>query len=229
MKTKLATSLSVAAVLAAGSAAAIVNTEILDGGSREAAASAAVLPPASSVDVAVPNVTVGTLPVGATIVTVPSAPARTRTPPSTQAPAPAVASTSLTAFNVGDAGVVTVDVIDGQIVLVSAEPKPGWTVAKSEERADVNDVEVQFVSVTTRVEFKVALVDGQIVPTVESSSIASSAPLPTAETGDMQPTGTVGSSDDGPDDDFGDAEDDPDSEDHDSVEVRDDSSEREDD
>ena len=36
MKTKLATSLWVAAVLVAGSAAAIVNTEILDGGPRAA-------------------------------------------------------------------------------------------------------------------------------------------------------------------------------------------------
>ena len=49
MKTRIATVLSVIGVLGAGSAAALVNTQILDSGPTDSGASAAVLPPASSV------------------------------------------------------------------------------------------------------------------------------------------------------------------------------------
>jgi hypothetical protein len=233
MKTKLATSLSVAAVLAAGSVAAIVNTEILDDGAGEAAASAAVLPPASSVDVAVPSVTLSTLPT--TVVEASTASAPTTTGLGTQPPVPVVPSSSLTAFNVGDAGVVTVDVIDGRLVLVSADPKPGWTIAKSEERAEANDAEVEFVSATMRVEFEVALVDGQIVPTVESSAISATLTgAPTAATNSAQATTSPRAGDDDHDDyddddhddehddDLADAEDEHEDEDHEAVEVEDD-------
>ena len=70
MKTKIATALSIAGVLTAGSAAALVNTQILDSGPSTSGASAAVLPPASSVELDVPDITVDTLPVSTTVVSV---------------------------------------------------------------------------------------------------------------------------------------------------------------
>ena len=195
MKTKLATLLSVSAVLAAGSVAALVNTAILDGEPRAAGASAAIPPPVSSVDVTVPDVTVSTLPVSTTILTAPAQTVASTAAPTTQGPAPERLASSLTAFNVGDAGVVTVDVIDGHIVLVSAEPKAGWAVATSTEDSDANDVRAEFVGATMRVEFRAVLVDGTIVPTVTSSAL-------TAPTDPAPPASSAsGGSDGGGDDD----------------------------
>jgi hypothetical protein len=167
MKTKIAAALSIVGVLGAGSAAALVNTQILNGNPTDSGASAAVLPPASSIELTVPTTVDSTPDAGAddatstTSTTAPGADAPVR-------PVAAAASGMLTAFNVGEAGVVTVDVVDGRLLLVSAEPKPGWTVAKAED--DSNDdsdeiedeVEVEFVSSSVRVEFEADLVDGRI-------------------------------------------------------------------
>ena len=116
MKTKIATALSVVGVLGAGSAAALVNTQILDDGAEESGASAAVLPPASSVDVTIPEITIpddddsmGDDDVSESTVpesSVPESTAPTTEPPAdstvpeTTVPAP---SEFLTAFNVGEA------------------------------------------------------------------------------------------------------------------------------
>ena len=184
MKTRIATAISVVGILGAGSAAALVNTQILDGGSAETSASAAVVPPASTVDLSVPDAPEPTLPettVDTTIATTSSSepPASTTTQPpaptTTQPPAPAQqpASTGfLTSFNVGDAGVVTVDVIDGQLILIKAEAKPGWDIVKTEEHVDENEIEVEFRSTTLEVEFEATFIDGRIVPHVSSKSIA---------------------------------------------------------
>ncbi len=183
MKTRIATALSIVGVLGAGSAAALVNTQILDSGPGESGASKAVLPPASSVELTVPTVPVAagdSAPAAATGATTSSTSTTTSTSTTSVAPSPGP-SGLLTAFNVGDAGVVTVDVVDGQLVLVSAEPKPGWTVTKAEDDSnddsdeDENEVEVDFTSATVRVEFEATFVDGRIIPKVESTSIGSAA------------------------------------------------------
>jgi hypothetical protein len=178
--TKIATALSIVGVLGAGSAAALVNTQILDSGSTESGASAAVLPEPAPIDLTVPEMASERNAVSTRIVAT--------TDPTTTVPEPALLATGLqqaapaasgmlTAFNVGDAGVVTVDVIDGQLVLVSAEPKAGWTLGKAEDDSNddsdavENEVEVEFTSASVRVEFEAHLVDGQIVPKVESEAI----------------------------------------------------------
>jgi hypothetical protein len=186
MKAKIATAVSVIAVLGAGSAAALVNTQILDSGPTESGASKAVLPPASTVVLSVPSVT-DPIDVETMRVTAPagdgsasSSSTTSTTPASTSSPTTSIAATGasglLTSFNVGEAGVVTVDVVDGQLVLVSAEPKPGWTVTKAEDDSNddsdeqENEVEVEFLSADVRVEFEAEFVDGRIVPKVESES-----------------------------------------------------------
>ena len=192
MKAKLATALSVVGVLGAGSAAALVNTQILDNGQTESGASKAVLPPASTVELSVPDLAA---PDAETIrVAVPTGGVEQTTtttvrPTTTLAPEPEV-SGYLTSFNVGEAGVVTADVIEGQLVLVSAEPKAGWTVTKAEDDSNddteehENTIHVEFVSSTVLVEFEAEFVDGQIVPHVESTAIgaptAAAAPTPAA-------------------------------------------------
>lgn len=165
MKTRVASVLALVGVLGAGSAAALVNTDILDD-TTESGASAAVLPPAPSVDVPVPPVPEAD--------PSPSSSAPRSTRPTTTAPSsttspPTTAPSSLTAFNVGEAGVVTVDIVRGRLVLLGAEPAPGWTVTKSEQ--DDGGVEVDFESASVRVEFEAALDGGRIVPEVESESL----------------------------------------------------------
>jgi hypothetical protein len=172
MKTAIATALSVVGVLGAGSAAALVNTQILDGGPSESTASAAVLPPASTVDVSIPEIVLETMQPDPALASMEDDSGLDTT--TTTAPAAPAPSGYLTAFNVGEAGVVTVDVVDGQILLVSAEPKPGWEATTAEGSADDNEVEVEFTSETVRVEFEATFVDGQIVPKVTSKSIGGS-------------------------------------------------------
>jgi hypothetical protein len=174
MKTQVATALSVVGILGAGSAAALVNTRILDSGAAESTVSAAVLPTASTVDITVPDVTDSTVPVTVaddTTTTV-AAVVETTVPQATG---------FLTAYNVGDAGVVTVDVIDGQLMLISAVPNAGWDVTTTDglddDTAD-GKIEVEFISATVRVEFDATLVDGQIVPRVESKSVGGTATSP---------------------------------------------------
>jgi len=159
----LATSLSLVGVLGAGSAAALVNTQILDSGPTESGASSAVLPTPSSIDLEIPAIETSSTVPGSTDDVSPAAMPQ--------------ATGYLTAYNVGDAGVVTVDVIDGRLVLVSAEPKTGWVVTKSEDDSNddsdgvENHVEVEFTSETVKVEFEADFIDGAIVPRVESKSI----------------------------------------------------------
>lgn len=226
MKTKIATALSLVGILGAGSAAALVNTQILDNGPTNSGASAAVLPPASSVTLTVP----AAAPFGAAVQSSTTTSLPAASPVTTTSPAAAPAGDSLTAFAVGEAGVVTVDVIDGRLRLVSAAPKAGWTVTKAED--DSNDdsdevedeVEVEFSSSTVRVEFEAHLVDGQIVPEVTSRAIGGSS------TGTPAPSNTIGGDDhdddeyddDHEDDEYDDDHEDDEDDDHDDDHEEDD-------
>jgi hypothetical protein len=182
MKTKIATALSIVGVLGAGSAAALVNTQILDSTS-ESSASAAVLPPAATVDLPVPTTTIDD-DRDTTSTTIASRPATTSisvAPPATSPPVTASpAAEYLTAFNVGDAGVVTVDVVNGRLILVDVEAAPGWTVASMEE--DDGDVEVKFASATVRVEFEARFDGSTIRPSVSSEALPTGTPAPASPT-----------------------------------------------
>ncbi len=178
MKTQVATVLALVGVLGAGSAAALVNTDILDS-PNESGASAAVLPPASSVDVPVPPATAATTTTSVPSPTSTSTSSTTSTTSTTTTVAPP--PSSLTAFNVGDAGVVTVDIVDGRLILLAAEPAPGWAVTDTEQ--DDDGIEVDFESGTVRVRFEASIEDGRIVPHVESESIGSASRTATASAG----------------------------------------------
>ena len=223
MKTRLATTLSLVGVLLAGSAAALANTQILSGGDTASGASSAVLPESESVDLTIPAIASTTT--SSTTTTNPSTTTTTTaanelaanaatTTMSTTTTTP-TASEFLTTFNVGEAGSVTVDVIAGRLRLVEAVPGAGWSVAKSEEDGEDNEVEVEFRSSTVAVEFEAQLVDGQIVPEVSSRSLIQPSPAPAAA-----PANNT-SPDEDPDDDDHD-DDDHDDDDHDDDERDDD-------
>jgi hypothetical protein len=196
MKTKIATALSLIGVLSAGSAAALVNTQILDSGPTKSGQSAAVPEQVASTTVPVSAAPSST--VSSTLPTT-TAPTIVVTTPSTVA---SLAPTGfLTTYNVGDAGSVTLDVIDGKLTIVSSAPNAGWQVTKSEQEDDENKVEVDFQSATVRVEFEATFVNGQIVPEVSSSPVVDGSVPRTTIAGGTTPSNTIDGDDDDDDDD----------------------------
>jgi hypothetical protein len=157
MKTKIAMVISIAGVLVAGSAAALVNAQVLGGTSS-----------ASPLAVDSPSQTQTTLPTG-TIVPVVTNPSVAATTGPTAAPVaqPAPASSQAT-YAVGDAGSVTLDTAGDVLTIVGVTPTAGWTVTKSEAQ-DSTNVEVKFQAGTVEVEFHANLLFGVVTPSVESN------------------------------------------------------------
>jgi hypothetical protein len=170
MKTKIATALSLVGVLGAGSAAALVNTQILDSGPAGADTSAILTPSAAPQQASTTAASTSSSTTAATSTTVATIAPVVVTP----APAPA-GSPLLTSYNLGASGLVTVDVVAGVATLVAATPNPGWTLAASEADATQNKVEVTFTDGTTLVELEVRFDGAQLVPQVSSSLVGATA------------------------------------------------------
>ncbi|MDP2293392.1 MAG: hypothetical protein Q8M22_19590 [Actinomycetota bacterium] len=184
MKVRIATVLSLAGVLVAGSAAAMVNTQVLrsSGGNDVQIAS----------DVTLSNVTIA----GGTVTTTTPDPASPTPTPTT------VASTTTQAvYQIGEAGLVTLDSAGGVLTLVSVVPNPGWIVAEAESE-DAYNVEVKFQSAFTVLEFHANLLFGVIGTSVESKDL-DLGPVATTSEGSSSSTPSNGSidDDDGDDDD----------------------------
>ncbi len=159
MKTRIATVLSVIGVLTAGTAAAVVNTQIFESDPVVANESAALLAPQpTTIDLATDG-------------------------GQTSSTDTARSSGLLTEYSVGDAGTITIDVIGGRLRIVSVDPSPGWTVIEQEEKTDEPRVEVSLSDGTISVEFEADLVDGRIVPHLDATEITvsgSGTPTPRA-------------------------------------------------
>jgi hypothetical protein len=151
MKTKVAMAISLAGVLAAGTAAALVNTRVLNGGSGSALSAAA------------PNVQ-QTSPADAA----PTA----DTTPAVSAPAagPATSSTQAT-YAIGDSGTVTLDTAGDVLTISAVAPAPGWIVTQS-EAGDRSNAEVRFQAGTIEVDFHANLVYGVVRTSVESHDLS---------------------------------------------------------
>ena len=195
MKTKLALALSTLGVLSAGSAAALVNTDLLDRGPAVSGVSAAILPPPVTVDLTIPTLpstAAGTASTSTTPTSAASTPRSSSSVPTTSSSVPTTATTlpgatptsstdappsgptgMLTTYNVGTAGSVTVDLINGRLVFVRAEANAGWTVTESEVDDDGDEVEVDFRSGDAKVEFTARYRNGAIVTDVEAQTATS--------------------------------------------------------
>jgi hypothetical protein len=153
MKTKIAMVISIAGVLVAGSAAALVNTQVL-GGSTSAASPLVIDNGSPAQDIAPVTVaTAATTPV-AVAPTTPAAPAAA--PVATQA-----------VYAIGEAGTVTLDTAGDMLTIVAVTPTDPWIVTKSETQ-DSTDVEVRFQNGTTEVEFHANLLFGVVTTAVDS-------------------------------------------------------------
>ncbi|MGA1565934.1 MAG: hypothetical protein ACO39Q_06955, partial [Ilumatobacteraceae bacterium] len=123
---------------------------------------------------------------------------------------------SPTTYNLDQAGSVTLDVINGRLLIVDTNALPGWMVTKASHDSVTGAVEVTFESAALEVTFEAALVNGQIVPEVSSDYIA---PVDDHDDDDH----------DDDDDDRDDDDDDDDDDDHDHDHDDDDDDDRDDD
>jgi hypothetical protein len=146
MKARVATMLSLTGVLVAGSAAALVNTQVL----RSAA-------PASN--------TVQVLGKGASSTS--SAAAEPTEPSATTIEVTTSATTKaeLTAYQVESSGIVTLDQVGDVLRIESATPADGWQVTALRQ-VDALNVLVTFQQNDTVVEFRANLLYGKVSPSV---------------------------------------------------------------
>ena len=154
MKTKIAMVISIAGVLVAGSAAALVNTQVLGGSTS--AASPLVIHNGSPAQQTTPTVTVATT-ATTPVAVAPATPVR---PAAAPAPTQAV-------YAIGDAGTVTLDTAGDMLTIIAVTPTDPWIVTKSETQ-DSTDVEIRFQNGTTEVEFHANLLFGVVATAVDS-------------------------------------------------------------
>ncbi len=151
MKVRITTLLSLTGVLVAGSAAALVNTQVL---------SSTALRKSTASEISVADTQ---SPTPATL----STEVANKFAPLAPNLAPQAAQTT---FDVSPAGTVVLDATGGVLSIVSVTPSGAdWTVAGSED--EEGQVEVKFQSATQLVEFKASIVGGQIVTSVETTDL----------------------------------------------------------
>jgi uncharacterized membrane protein YgcG len=180
MKVRITTLLSLTGVLVAGSAAALVNTQVL---------SSSALRKSTASEISVADTQ---SPSSSSSATSPTTSSEVANKFAQLAPI-ITASASQTTFDVLPSGKVTLDVTNGVLSIVSVTPSADWTVGGSE--AEEGHVDVKFQSATQLVEFKASLVAGQIVTSVESTDLTT----PSSVSGTTQASVSGSGSDDSDD------------------------------
>lgn len=202
MKTRMATLLSVAGVLAAGSAAALVNTQVLEGGD-DGAVSAEAAPVTLETNAA------GTLDATLAPTAAPATTPTTSSPPTTERSSRRSTTTSdptqgQQVFQVGESGLVTVQRDGDTLTVIDATANSGWTVV-SASAISPSEIRVVYRSSSVEVVFTAATAFGQIGTDVTARSLVSQ-PAATAPSSNTTPnsTPTTYQDDDGDDDSYDD-------------------------
>jgi hypothetical protein len=146
MKVGIATTLSIAGVLAAGAAAYAVNSSVLS-------TSPAVSATASGTP------------------TVEAAPAASKVSEKSTKVQSSVLSNTTTTYQVGTSGAVVLDTRSGAIAVSNVMPAAGWSSEPAQVQPN-GDVRIPFISSSTRIEFLAQLVDGKVTANVTSQPIA---------------------------------------------------------
>lgn len=175
--------LSISGVLVAGSAAALVNTQVLTGNAS---------PSAFSVEPTSPSVTAATAGtkepvVTTTVATIPAVAANPQVA--------AAASSTQAVYLIGNAGSVTLDTSGGVLTIVGVTPASGWTVTKS-EADDAGTVEIKLQSGSIEVEFHANLLFGVVTTSVESGDASVTSNSATSNSVDDHGGGDDSGSDD---------------------------------
>ncbi len=148
MKARVATVLSLTGVLVAGSAAALVNTQVLRGTTPASNAVVQLVDESSSPSDDVEVTTTSAATTTASVTTTATAPAAT-----------------LKAFKVGESGTVVLDTAGDVLRIESAKPGDGWTVTALDQIDGLN-VLVTFQKGDDIVDFRANLLFGTITPSV---------------------------------------------------------------
>lgn len=149
MKVGLTTALSIAGVLAAGTAAFAVNSSVL---STTPSSQSAIVE--SSVSQGVDAVTTNPGQVGEQSINVQSS----------------VLSNNATTYQVGTSGSVVIDMNSGALAVSNVLPAVGWSSVPALVQSN-GDVKVYFTSSRTQIEFLARLVDGKVSVSVTSQPI----------------------------------------------------------
>lgn len=185
MNVRTATLLSIAGVLAAGTAAVAVNTQVLSGATDPAAVpSALTLPVATQVftvpsgDGSNPNARPVSVEVGSdgTVAVLAAANDPSGVGPSTP-PNTSTGSMSIMSFQIGEAATATVDATGGVLTILDVAPSPGWTVTKALGSGTVR-LEFELTSSSTKVAFGAFLSGGEVLTSISSESL-----VPTTSSG----------------------------------------------
>ena len=178
MKVGIATTLSIAGVLAAGAAAYAVNSSVLST-SPSVSATASGTPAVDAVNTLPAQVAAQSTKVQSSVL-----------------------NNTTTTYQVGTSGSVVLDTRSGAIAVSNVLPAAGWTSEPAQVQPN-GDVKVPFVSSTARIEFLARLVDGKVVVSVTALPIA---PPSTIAPAANPPKPNVSYSDDDDDDDEEDRE-----------------------
>ncbi len=147
MKVGIATTLSIAGVLAAGAAAYAVNSSVLST-SPTVSATASGTPAVDAVNTLPAQVVEKSTKVQSSVL-----------------------NNTTTTYQVGTSGSVVLDMGSGAIVVSNVLPAAGWTSEPAKVQPN-GHVKVPFVSSTARVDFLARLVDGKVVVNVTAQPIA---------------------------------------------------------
>jgi len=149
MKVGIATTLSIAGVLAAGAAAFVVNTSVLS------STNAPVTTSVASVPTATPT---------------PGSVLALNTEVVEQNP-----SNTTSTYAVGSSGTVVIDTSTGRVVVTSVAPAAGWTSEYAQTNAD-GVVKVRFAQASSRIEFTAQMVNGVVQTSVTNETTPAAAP-----------------------------------------------------
>lgn len=167
MKTSIATTVSIAAVLVAGGAAFAVNTQALNGGSPSSESVPEVQVLSLSANPAASNASATT--------TVPGAPSASNASVTTTVPGtPTTISTpgadTQNEYELAGVGVVSLKLSSTTLAVAKVQPVVGFTYSTWQIATD--QIRVEFLSTTSDIEFRARLIDGRVVTDVHSSDIA---------------------------------------------------------
>ncbi|NDF67232.1 MAG: hypothetical protein EB142_04990 [Actinobacteria bacterium] len=152
MKTSIATTVSIAAVLVAGGAAFAVNTQALNGGSPSSESVPEVQVLSLSANPAASNASATT--------TVPGTPTTISTP----------GADTQNEYELAGVGVVSLKLSSTTLAVAKVQPVVGFTYSTWQIATD--QIRVEFLSATSDIEFRARLIDGRVVTDVQSSNIA---------------------------------------------------------
>jgi hypothetical protein len=164
MKTRMAMAISIAGVLVAGSAAALVNTQVLSGSADASPfeAQAKTTEPSTTAVASAPADT-------STVTTVAPAVA----PAASDTTVPAAPSSTQASYAIGDSTVI-LDTAGDTLTIVSLTPAAGWTVTKAESH-DATNVEIELQSGANELEFHANLLFGVVTTSVETKDNSTTA------------------------------------------------------